>query len=228
MQAWGASSRFPRRDTLPHPTKSGILGMVAAAMGIDKFSSDQEAQLEPLRELHLSTFAVPKVVPGKNWELPISRLQDFHTVGAGYDTRDPVEKWHAPRKAGGGFSKNAVITRRDYLLDATFLVILEGSGETLGEVSRALRNPQWGIWLGRKCCLPASPLMPEIGEEREVVARVLFSKYKNLKFTKLEFFDRYLELAGPESINQLDQPVNYGTRDYQSRPVVHLLPDPQD
>jgi CRISPR system Cascade subunit CasD len=34
MQAWGASSRFSRRDTRQEPTKSGVLGLLAAAQGM--------------------------------------------------------------------------------------------------------------------------------------------------------------------------------------------------
>ena len=33
LQAWGADSKFGRRDTLPFPTKSGVLGLVLCAMG---------------------------------------------------------------------------------------------------------------------------------------------------------------------------------------------------
>lgn len=34
MQAWGAASRFTRRDTRQEPTKSGVLGLLAAAQGL--------------------------------------------------------------------------------------------------------------------------------------------------------------------------------------------------
>lgn len=33
MQSWGASSRFVRRNTLTEPTKSGVIGMLASALG---------------------------------------------------------------------------------------------------------------------------------------------------------------------------------------------------
>src|SRR5262245_28002284 len=34
LQAWGSRSRFVRRDTEPAPTKSGVIGMLAAARGL--------------------------------------------------------------------------------------------------------------------------------------------------------------------------------------------------
>lgn len=198
--------------------------MIAAALGIDKFSPDQESLLIPLRELLLSTYAVPKKKAGRDWILPVTRLQDFHTLGAGYDTKDPVDKWNAPRRASGSFSKDAVITRRDYLLDAAFLVILEGPIETLTAVRNGLKDPHWGIWFGRKCCLPATPLIPEIADTREKVSETLLNRFETLKIADLESYDRYLEKTGVESINQMDSPVNFGSREYQSRPVTHLTP----
>ena len=34
LQSWGASSKFGRRATEREPTKSGVIGLVAAALGI--------------------------------------------------------------------------------------------------------------------------------------------------------------------------------------------------
>lgn len=34
LQSWGHDSRFGRRETLHFPTKSGVLGMVCAALGL--------------------------------------------------------------------------------------------------------------------------------------------------------------------------------------------------
>ncbi|TPF85701.1 hypothetical protein BW13_09145 [Bifidobacterium sp. UTCIF-37] len=39
MQSWGSSSRFTRRETETCPTKSGVIGMVAAALGIKRDES---------------------------------------------------------------------------------------------------------------------------------------------------------------------------------------------
>ncbi|WP_045821701.1 type I-E CRISPR-associated protein Cas5/CasD [Williamsia herbipolensis] len=39
MQAWGASSRFTKRDTRREPTKSGVIGLLAAAQGVRRTDS---------------------------------------------------------------------------------------------------------------------------------------------------------------------------------------------
>ena len=36
MQSWGISSKFDRRTTNMEPTRSGVIGMLAAAMGLSR------------------------------------------------------------------------------------------------------------------------------------------------------------------------------------------------
>jgi CRISPR system Cascade subunit CasD len=57
LQAWGAASRFAHRHTEPAPTKSGVLGMLAAAKGIRR--------TEPLTELLGLNFGVRIDQPGQ-------------------------------------------------------------------------------------------------------------------------------------------------------------------
>lgn len=47
LQSWGADSRFTRRETRPEPTKSGVLGLLAAAQG--RRRTDAIADLAGLR-----------------------------------------------------------------------------------------------------------------------------------------------------------------------------------
>ncbi|GHJ47249.1 type I-E CRISPR-associated protein Cas5/CasD [Catellatospora sp. TT07R-123] len=57
MQSWGSSSRFARRGTEVAPTKSGVLGLLAAARGIRR--------TEPLTELLGLEFGVRIDQPGQ-------------------------------------------------------------------------------------------------------------------------------------------------------------------
>lgn len=65
LQAWGDSSRFVRRETGPQPTKSGIVGLLAASMGRRRTD-----EIEDLAEL---TFGVRIEQPG-------ALLRDFQTA----------------------------------------------------------------------------------------------------------------------------------------------------
>ncbi|MFF7156062.1 type I-E CRISPR-associated protein Cas5/CasD [Streptomyces sp. NPDC008139] len=68
LQSWGLSSRFARRDTHTRPTKSGVIGLCAAALGLERG--------EPLGELATVLFGVRADRPG-------TPLRDYHTVGGG-------------------------------------------------------------------------------------------------------------------------------------------------
>jgi CRISPR system Cascade subunit CasD len=65
MQAWGSSSRFAHRTTEVAPTKSGVIGMLAAARGIRR--------TEPLTELLGLSFGVRLDQPG-------SLVRDYQTA----------------------------------------------------------------------------------------------------------------------------------------------------
>ncbi|MET8679990.1 type I-E CRISPR-associated protein Cas5/CasD [Streptomyces sp. NPDC004647] len=68
LQSWGVLARFDRRDTLTRPTKSGVLGMCAAALGMDR--------TDPVDHLAQIRFATRADRPGT----PVS---DYHTAGGG-------------------------------------------------------------------------------------------------------------------------------------------------
>lgn len=65
LQSWGQSSRFRRRDSARWPTKSGVLGLVAAAKGLRR--------TDPIEDLLALSFGVRVDAEGKV-------LTDFHTV----------------------------------------------------------------------------------------------------------------------------------------------------
>lgn len=67
MQSWGSSSRFTRRETEPWPTKSGVIGMVAAALGIRRDES-------------LARFAGLRF--GVRVDQPGTLMSDYHTASA--------------------------------------------------------------------------------------------------------------------------------------------------
>ncbi|MEU9748391.1 type I-E CRISPR-associated protein Cas5/CasD [Streptomyces niveus] len=67
LQAWGASARFTRRTTEAAPTKSGVIGMLASAAGIDR---GDDAALAPLAALRF----------GVRIDQPGTRVRDFQTA----------------------------------------------------------------------------------------------------------------------------------------------------
>ena len=155
MQSWGTTSRFDQRDTGKEPSKSGIIGLLAAAMGINR---DNWVDLEPLTRLSM----------GVRHDRPGVPKQDYQTAGcAGNDTII---------KADGTKSKDGVVSQRFYLADAAFLVGLECRERSLLETTHAaLRDPIWPLALGRKSYVPSESIWIENGIQdmrlRDALAR---------------------------------------------------------
>ncbi len=226
LQSWGASSKFQHRETESFPTKSGIIGLIAAAMGIDKHAADEAERLRPLAALNLSVLRLDN-----SSGATIVRLSDFHTIGGGWiddwkaDKNNLFAKMNTPRKAGDGSPFGTVITHRTYLMDAKFLVVLEGDGEVLKGCASALEDPQWGVWFGRKCCLPAAPLTPVLASSASEALSLLAKKLGIGDFTLARYAGQK-EQTADGAWYQADQPVSFGRREFRSRPVARILAAP--
>jgi len=156
MQSWGTTSRFDQRDTGKEPSKSGVIGLLAAAMGIDR--NDDWKKLEPLTLLSM----------GVRHDRSGVLKYDYQTVGQGIEE---IENWDGTTQirsrmilANGKYPTGdhlgeGIQSYRYYLADAAFLVGLEGDDRSLLELaSEKLKNPVWPLALGRKSYLPAEPI----------------------------------------------------------------------
>lgn len=132
MQSWGTTSRFDERDTQLEPSKSGVLGLVCAALGRDR--------TEPVADLAALRMGV--------------RVDREGILMRDYQTATGV--MIATGKADLG---RTVVSPRYYLADAAFLVGLEGADRNLLEtIQQALRAPIWPLSLGRKSFPPSQPV----------------------------------------------------------------------
>ena len=146
LQSWGFDSQYSRRNTGLLPTKSAIAGMCCAALGYSRGCNEEGFFLAQFSKLHMTAIAIPH--EGIRKALPVRRLQDYHTV---QNTR-----------TAKGDLKDCHITHRQYLTDAAFGVILEGDNDFLSKIVQALADPKWGIWLGRKTCIPTAPVLADV------------------------------------------------------------------
>ena len=100
---------------------------------------------------------------GVRIDRPGVRWWDYHTVGAGI---------HMRIAGGEGETKpGALLTRREYLCDASFLVALQGNPDLVEGLEEAVRAPRWTPYLGRKCCPPTRPLLEHPPGAFESLAR---------------------------------------------------------
>lgn len=145
MQSWGYRSRFDYRDTALEPTRSGVIGLICAAMGI--------ARGEDISRFDAICMGVRLDRDGR-----IER--DYHTA------LDVIK--------ADGSGTDTVVSRRDYLADASVTVALQSSDKKLlDEIATALLSPAWILFLGRKAFPlavppvvdPANPVKPGNLEE---------------------------------------------------------------
>lgn len=206
LQAWGFASRFQRRTTGLHPTKSAVIGLLAAALGLDKHAPGEAASIGALARLRFTAITLPRPNPARSDVLPLRRLEDYHTV-------------KGTRKASGKIDDGTVQSYRHYLLDARFGVLLSApagwqfpDGRGPEALAAALRDPVWGVWFGRKCCIPAAPVYAGGPfASRPEAWRALLHAADLPEDKPLEAFTRVVEAdsfeAGGDTIN--DQPVTF-------------------
>jgi CRISPR system Cascade subunit CasD len=96
-------------------------------------------------------------------DAPGRLLTDYHTVGGGYNEPMLLTAQGKPKKSSG--RPHTELTWRDYLCDASFLVVLQSEDETLIEqMAEALQTPVWPVFLGRKSCPPTRPVFDGVGQ----------------------------------------------------------------
>jgi CRISPR system Cascade subunit CasD len=195
LQAWGYGSQFSRRNTGLLPTKSAILGMCCAAMGVPRGSEREEGKLDELRRLRFLAIAMPRAPRHRENEeksFPVRRIVDYHTV--------------QKTRTAEGKVKDTHLTWRQYLCDASFAVVLSGVRTTIEEVGAALQDPVWGLWLGRKSCIPAVPVFAGVYQTEEVALRELLGGRPLATFTHQQDVDRFED--GTDTLS--DQPLSFG------------------
>ncbi len=185
MQAWGShESKFVIRRTKEAPTKSGVIGMLCAAMGLSRLEA-QDGWLERLSELEM----------GVRIDRPGIRWWDWHTVGAGMKMAT----------AEGGKKDGPMLTRREYLCDASFLVALRDGEDLIDTLSSALENPVWALFLGRKNCPMSRPVnehgTSRFGSLEEALASIPWPRRHETFIQKPDHLDLILDWRPTE-----DQP----------------------
>lgn len=155
FQSWGYASKFDYRTTLAFPTRSGVIGMLCAAAGVDRKDS---AGLAKINGVSVSAYVFSQG----------TRLTDYQTIGGGYDKKADPQAVCAI--ANTGRPGDTVQTWREYLQNARFGILVGGEGALIDSLAAAVRDPVWGIWLGRKNCIPAEPLFAGVcADEAEAV-----------------------------------------------------------
>lgn len=135
LQSWGSESRFTERKTRHEPTKSGVTGLLAAAMG--------RRRNDPIDDLAGLRFGVRIDQPGR-YE------HDYQTARTKEWSKES-QRWAS--------DKSLPPSHRYYLADAVFVAGFEGDPALLEACEKALEHPAFPLFLGRRACPPSGKVL---------------------------------------------------------------------
>jgi CRISPR system Cascade subunit CasD len=194
LQSWGVQSNFTVRDTGLEPSKSGVVGLLCAALG-----RQRGAGIGDLAALRM----------GVRVDREGQMANDYHTA-------------QNILKASGGI-KDTEVSRRYYLADARFLIGLESDDLTLlRELHDSLAMPHWPLYLGRKAFVPGESVWLQDGLCLEKSLRTALRDYPWQGRLRSDDRPPRLRLvledpAGSEV--HPDQPVSFAERRFAPRRV---------
>lgn len=217
MQAWGLQSRFSIRDTAREPTKSGVLGLLCAALGRPRH--------QPIVDLTALRMGVRVDCEGQ-------LRRDFHTA---QDIVKSSAKITAGKPIAPSQRKDTEPSVRHYLADAWFTVGLESDNRSLLEsLDHALGAPHWSLFLGRKSFPPGLPprILSDQGKPLGLVEQPLvetLTTFEDPLFSrgKTKQVRVVLDAGIPHDNLQVviermqpDNPLSFEKRRFLPRPVV--------
>lgn len=154
LASWGELAVGEQRASAVYPSRSALLGLLGAALGIRR---DDDAGQAALSES--CRFGVKLVSAG----LP---LRDYHTVQSpelpkkfSYYTRK--QEMRDKSKLG------TILTSREYRCDSLAIVAVAGRDDAtydLATLAASLQSPVFVPYLGRKSCPLALPLAASVGQ----------------------------------------------------------------
>jgi CRISPR system Cascade subunit CasD len=173
LSSWGEPAVGEFRGTAEHPSQSALVGLLGAALGLERTDENAHAAL---RDGY--GFAVGLLAPG-------SLLRDYQT--AQVPPRSALKgRPHATRRDELAVPKpdlGTILSTRDYRQNAASLVAMQPRAgglppHELPALASALRQPRFALYLGRKACPPAAPLWPQVIAAES--ARAAFAGYAGL------------------------------------------------
>lgn len=149
LASWGDIAVGETRHSTLQPSRSALLGLLGAALGIER---QDEAGQQTLAQGY--RFAVKLEAAG-------SPLRDYHTIQVGTPARKEV--FRSRRQELCAEKVSTMLSEREYRCDSLAIVAVEalpGALASLDALAKALRRPRFVLYLGRKSCPLAVPLHP--------------------------------------------------------------------
>lgn len=201
--SWGTSSKFDTKATDEYPSKSAIIGMICTALGKSGEQIDFLNQLNSECNFNVYCFS------------NIYYMNDFQTIGCGYDKNKYWERRMIPHRMNKGSSPQLI--NKKYLVGQKYGIIIFSENESLiNEIGNGFKHPVWPIFFGRKCNIPDARIFKGFYNSENEALSIFKEKY-NLE-PKFLITEQYIDNANFFYKN--DVPVQFGKdKIYKSRLV---------
>ncbi len=203
MQAWGGHTYEDLRHSELIPTRSGILGLLAACLGIDRNN------VSDLQALSSGLAIAVRIDPHKDKRIKMRRITDFHTV-------------MDARKVDGSRNKYPVVSHREYLCDVCFTVVLQEKGNVvfdLEKIARAMQKPVYTPFLGRRACPISRPLYEDLLSANDwISAFSMVAPRKGVIYSEASLSDKDI------AMRLRDEPIYVRQRQFASRTLFIHAP----
>lgn len=180
MASWGDIAVGEFRPTFDHPSKSAVMGLIAAAMGIRR---DEEERQRELAAGYLMAIRI---------DGPGILLRDYHTAQVPPAGKGKMKYHFLTRKDELAVPKdelNTILSSRDYRCDAVYTICLWGRTASppypVETIKTHLANPAFVLYLGRKSCPLSLPVHAQIAR-----AENLAEALKSIQFPDHPFISR--------------------------------------
>jgi CRISPR system Cascade subunit CasD len=143
LQSWGGHTFEDYRPSNLFPTRSGLIGLFAACLGIDRKDIANQRELSDSFRYAVRADETPN---------QFYKITDFHTV-------------LKARRVSGKAGDNPIISWREYLCEASFTVAIKFSDSAkfnAQKVVTSLQKPIFTPFLGRRSCPLGVPLLHSI------------------------------------------------------------------
>lgn len=157
MASWGDIAVGESRHSASYPSKSALLGLLGAALGIERDEEEQQRQLQQAYAFAVELFSAGHL------------LRDYHTAQVPDSVGKFTYRTRRDELVLGKERLGTILSSREYRCDVLALVAVRALANapfSLDEIRDKLLKPVFHLYLGRKSCPLAAPLNPQLLTEQ--------------------------------------------------------------
>jgi len=158
LASWGEIAVGQTRHSASYPSKSAIIGMMAAALGIKRSDIEGQQQLQEGYQIAVEVFGRGNL------------LRDYHTTQVPDSVGNFSYRTRRDEIVTGKSRLGTILSTREYRTDGLALVAVKALPDAsfkLEEIKKRLLKPKFHLYLGRKSCPLAAPLQPMIYSDKQ-------------------------------------------------------------